>query len=428
MSSDFTHLHVHTEHSALDGINKVDELPVFVRDELGQSACAITDHGTLSGAYRFWKSCKKAEIKPIIGLEAYYTVNDRHAKEVDEDGERYYHLILLAQNQTGLKNLFKLSSKAYTEGMYYKPRIDDELLAECSEGLFATSACLGSRSSFLLLAGRNQEAEALIRHHSEIYKDRFFIELQLHEDDEQQRVNKALLAIAEKYSLPLLLTNDAHYTHMNDKILHEQTLCMQTNAVMSDENRFSFGDIKVHMADHDWMAEKARAQGLPYDCISNTSSLASLIDDTSYFNDIRNRYPTYPDLPPGMPSWVALERLAKSSLEKKFNGLPPKEYRDRLNEELKVIKQMGYADYMLIVWEFVKASKELDILMGPGRGSVAGSLVAYAIGITQTDPLEYGLVFSRWLNPGRAARPLVFTPDMKRLIEEECLKAGLGSP
>lgn len=416
---DFVHLHVHYETSPLDGINRLDQLPYFVRDELGQKALAITDHGNLSGTYKFFKTCREAGVKPILGIEAYYSSIDRTIKDVDDDSEKYYHLILLAQNATGFKNLIQLSSRAYIEGFYHKPRMDDALLAEYSEGIIATSACLGSRTSQLILKGKRAEAIKLLEHHAEMFKHRFFLELQLHRDPEQQLVNKELLYIADRLNLPLLLTNDSHYTHIHDKQLHEQTLCMQTNDTMSNPNRFSFGDIQVHMADHDWMWERAKEQGIPYDAISNTLSVAAMVDDSGYFADIKNRYPTFKGKPEGIPSWLALERLAKSELARRMGGSPPENYRERLDHELKVIKRMGFSDYILIVWEIVENAKKLGVMVGPGRGSAAGSLVCYALGITQLDPIKYNLLFSRFLNEGRAARPLIFDEKMRGLIKQQ---------
>lgn len=445
--SKFTHLHLHTEHSVLDGINRVDSLPEYVRDTLGQSACAITDHGTVSGTYSFYKSCRAAGIKPILGMEAYYAVGDRTVKGKNEHGKNYYHMVLLSTNNQGLHNLYKLSSEAFDTGMYYKPRIDDALLADHSEGILATSACLGSRSSQLIMNGQVKEAEMLLDHHAAMFPDKFFIELQLHEDDNQQLVNKTLMEIASKRNWPLLLTNDCHYTHEDDKQLHEETLCMQTGSVMSappynhessdndfqGKPRFSFGDIDVHVAHHDWLWERAQRQGIPYEAISNTMAVQNLVDDESYFIDRRNRYPHYPNLPEDLPPWIALENLAKEGLHKRLDGQVPEIYKQRLESELKVIKKMGFYDYLLIVKSIQDGARDIDVLIGPGRGSVAGSLVAWALRITEIDPIKYGLVFERWLNPGRAARPLLLSQDMIKKIKEspngshtDCVSCDLG--
>lgn len=733
----FAHIHLHDQYSLLDGINNTDSLPEYVKS-IGQTSCAQTNHGNVAGTYAFNKACIKAGIQPLLGMEAYFSVIDHTAKEKDEDGEKYYHLILLAQNNTGLKNLFKLSTLAYTEGMFHKPRLSDGLLAENNEGLLCTSACLGSRTSQLILKGRVDEAEKLLDHHAQIFKDRFFIEVQLHADREQQLVNQQLVRISKEKNLPLVLTNDCfptgtlvqtvdgvkkiedlevgdlvlthkgnyepvefsntkehtgnlhclsiaytkkqirctpehpiyayrdssfqwieaknvkttdylcipikqnstvsllsekfpvvidetlawwlglycaegsvtkvsensynisfalakhekhlvdkvvsiakeylginfriqeyhnwyqvrgyntelgkclsslfnkgsrnkhvprvimygnsknkeaflnglfegdgdhqktaqlatasinlaygvkqllaslgvwanvsfvrqkcqtgtfdqyriswtqgcsghgakiienyllrkvtsnhiesytgkihnlqvhrdnsfvteaivhncHYTHEEDKLLHEQALCMQTNNVMTSEKRFSFGTIDVHVASHDWMWSRAKALGIPYEAISNTLYVASLVNSKDYFSDTWNRYPKYQKLPEGVTSWEALANLSKSMLAEKFGGEVPQEYKERMNKELKVIKRMGFSDYLLIVQDFINQARSADVLCGPGRGSAAGSCVAYALGITQIDPIKYGLLFERFLNPGRSATPLIFTPEM----------------
>ncbi len=407
----FVHLHVHTEYSLLDGINKVSRLPTFVKS-MNQPAVAMTDHGNISGCYRFYKECNKQNIKPIIGMEAYYSVNDRTAKEPDEMGKSYYHLILLAQNNIGLHNLIKLSSKAYTTGFYRKPRIDDALLADHSEGIIATTTCLGSRASQLILNNQITEAEKLIHHHRAIFKDRFIVELQLHREEEQQAVNKVLQEIALKNDFPMIVTNDCHYAHEHDKMHHEAALCMQTKTTLSNPKRFTFGEIKVHMADHDWMWNEAKSQSMPYDVIANTVELSRMIDSDSYFMDRMNRYPKYQDLPPEYTSIDFLALESQHGLFNRFGEMPPIEYQERLNYEIKVIKKMGFADYLLIVSQFMNGAKERGVLHGPGRGSAAGSLIAYALGITEVDPIKYGLIFERFLNEGRGATPLIFNKEM----------------
>ena len=412
----FVHLHLHTEYSLLDGINRVDNIPGYVKS-INQGAVAITDHGNVSGSFRFHNKCKEAGIKPIIGMEAYYTVNDRTVREVDDLGEPYYHLVLIALNNKGLHNLFKLSSLAYTEGMYRKPRLDDAILADHTEGLCATTSCLGSRISQLILHDRVKEAEMMMDHHASLFEKRLMVEVQLHEMEDQVKVNKVLLEIAKKKNYPLVLTNDCHYTHELDKQLHEAALCMQTHAVLSDEKRFSFGDIDVHVGNHDWMWQRAMEQGLPYESISNTASLADMVDSDSYFSDRKNRYPKFKNLDEGVTSWDELEYVSKKALFEKFEGMPPEVYRQRLDSELQTIKKIGFSDYMLIVWEFLNGAREEGVYIGPGRGSAAGSLVAYALDITRLDPIKYGLIFERFLNIGRAARPLIFNEDMYAEVE-----------
>ena len=407
----FVHLHVHTEYSLLDGINKVNRLPSIIKN-MNQTALAMTDHGTISGSYKFYKQCNEINIKPIIGMEAYYTVGDRTVREKDELEKSYYHLILLAQNNIGLKNLIKLSSYAYTEGMYRKPRIDDALIAQYSEGLIATTTCLGSRASQLIIKGEEKKAEKLIDHHKAMFKGRFLVELQLHKEEEQQLVNKTLQRIALDNDLPMILTNDCHYTHEHDKYHHEAALCMQTKTTLSNEKRFTFGNIDVHVANHDWMWNHASNQNMPYDVISNTLSVADLIDSDSYFMDRMNNYPKYQELPENMTSIEFLKIESQHGLFKRFQGTPSKEYKNRLNYELKVIKRMGFADYLLIVAQFMNGAKERGVLHGPGRGSAAGSLIAWSLGITEVDPIKYGLVFERFLNEGRGATPLIFNKEM----------------
>jgi DNA polymerase-3 subunit alpha len=379
---------------------------------MNQPAVAMTDHGNISGCYKFYKECNKANIKPIIGMEAYYAINDRTLREPDEMGKSYYHLVLLAENNIGLHNLIKLSSKAYTTGFYRKPRIDDALLAEYSEGIIATTTCLGSRASQLILNNEIVAAEKLIHHHRAMFKDKFIIELQLHREEEQQAVNKVLQQIALKNNFPMIVTNDCHYAYEHDKMHHEAALCMQTKTTLSNPKRFSFGEIKVHMADHDWMWNEARRQKMPYDVISNTIALTDMIDSNSYFMDRMNRYPKCKDIPEGYSSIDFLALESQHGLFQRFNGMPPLEYRDRLNYELKVIKKMGFSDYLLIVAQFMNGAKERGVLHGPGRGSAAGSLIAFALGITEVDPIKYGLIFERFLNEGRGATPLIFDKQM----------------
>lgn len=417
MENNFVHLHTHTEYSLLDGINKVDSLPTHI-SELGQKAVAITDHGNVSGSYRFYKECKKAGVKPIIGMEAYYTVEDRATKEKDDMGNSYYHLVLLAMNDVGLKNLYKLSTFAYTEGMYRKPRIDDALIGEYSEGIIATTACLGSRVSQLILNDKVKEAEYIIDHHRSLFDKRLLIELQLHKDPEQIQVNQALLDIANRKNIEIVLTNDCHYTNEHDKMFHEIALCMQTKTTLSNEKRFTFGDIDVHVAHHDWMAARAKEMGIPYRAIENTSYLAEMINSDDYFSDRKNRYPKYNNFKYSKSSWTELEYQCKTKLFEKFGSMPPVQYRERIDFELSIIKKMGFSDYLLIVSDFLEGARSQDVYVGPGRGSAAGSLVAYALGITQVDPIKYGLIFERFLNYGRAAKPIIFAPEHQQYIKD----------
>ena len=435
--SDFVHLHLHTEYSTLDGINRIDTLPEHIKS-MNQNAVAITDHGNIAGSYKFVKSCRAHGIKPIVGLEAYYTPRDASIRELDDLGKRYYHMVLLAKNQIGLKNLQWLSTKAFTEGFYSKPRLDDLMIADHAEGIIATTACLGSRISQLILHDRKTEAEKMLLHHNNMFKDNFFIEVQLHAEKEQQIVNEVLMSIAQRHNLPLILTNDCHYTHEHDKTLHEQALCMSTNAKMSDppwdperkaneatgKTRFSFGSIDVHVAHHDWMWHRAQKQGIPYEAISNTAAIAASITDDEYFADTRNRYPRYQHLDIDDTSWNYLEYLTKELLWQKMNGNVPQHYRDRVNHEIKIIKKMGFSDYLLILHQIIEGAHSENVEIGPGRGSGPGSLVCYALGITQIDPIKYNLLFERWLNYGRAARPILFTERMINVLKSKKTKGA----
>jgi len=334
-------------------------------------------------------------------------MSHRTIKEKDEHDEAYYHLLLLATNDVGLKNLFKLSSFSFTEGFYSKPRLDDELLAEYNEGIIATSACLGSATSQLILKGEKAKAEKILLHHAEIFKDRFLIELQAHKG-EQQIVNQILIEFAGKHNLPLLFTNDCHFMEHNHKDIHEHALCIATNAHMYDEKRFSFGDLDVHFASGNVMAEWANRLNFPQEVISNSVAVADSIDSHLYFNDMINKWPHYEGLPEDMSSWEALENISKNNLHAKFHGKIPQEYKDRLNRELKLLKKLDFSDYLLIQMEFIELANKNKCITGPGRGSAAGLLTAYCLGITDVDPIKYGLLAERFANEGRSSIPKIF--------------------
>lgn len=385
-------------------MNRVDEYPGVIKN-MGQIACAQTNHGTMAGSWAFFKSCNKHGIKPLLGCEFYYSATSRHIREKDDLGKPYYHLILIAKNNNGLKNLFQLSTKSFTEGMYYKPRIDDELISQYSDDVFATSACLGSRFSQLIMQGSHKAAENLIDHHAAIFKDRFFLELQTHKSPEQELVNNVLMSIASRKNLPLVLTADAHYTHKHDKEFHETTLKMATEG---QGDGFTFGDIECHLHHHDEIWAKAKAQGIPYEALSNTVHIANTVDAADYFSDRKNHFPTFKSLPEGVTSWQYLEALALSGLYKRVGYPLPADYEKRFKEELAVFKKASMCDYILIVWEYIRKARELGVLVGPGRGSVGGSLICYALEITQLDPMKYGLIFERFVNPGRLGIPILF--------------------
>lgn len=332
---------------------------------LGQTSLSQTDHGNIAGSYKFFKRCNEVGIKPLLGMEAYYVVGDGAVRERDELNKAYYHLVLLAKNNNGLKNLMKLSSYAFTKNRYYKPRIDDALLAEYSEDIYATSSCLGSRASQLILNNEISAAERLLEHHSQIFKDRFFLEVQLHTGAEQQAVNNVLIELSSKRKWPLILTNDCHYLQENHKQLHELALKMATSG---QSDGFSFGDIDVHVAHHDWMWKRAQALGIPYDAIINTKYLADSIQSETYFCDRKNRYTRFKFLPEGVQSWNHLSDLCQAALIKKFDGNVPSTYVERCISELKTIKQMGFSDYLLVVQDFVLGAKSINAWQGPGRG------------------------------------------------------------
>lgn len=378
---------------------------------MGFEALSITDHGNVSGTYEFYKECKKAGLKPILGMEAYYTVFDRSVKEQDDLGNSRpnYHMILLAQNIKGYKNLIKLSSKAYLEGFYYSPRIDDALIAEYNEGIIATSACLGSRISQLILHDRKEDAKKLLQHHAAIFKDRYFLELQCHYDPEQVLVNKILLEFAKELNLPLVLTADAHYLAYGDKQLHDKFLCISTNSKVSDKKRFNFGDLDCHLATPDEMEEKRKQFNLPEEAISNTWHIANMCTP-DYFSDVHTRYPTFKDKPENVTSDEYLEMIVKMKwLEKNENKRPPEDIANRIIYELKTIKQMGYSDYFLILADLVEnGAEKRGIMAGPGRGSSSGSMVSYLLGITKVDPLKYNIPFERMINRGRGSIPRIF--------------------
>lgn len=413
MNSEFVHLHTHTEHSLLDGINRINEIPSYVKNQLGQNALSITDHGTLSGLYTFYKKCKEEDVKPILGIEAYYT-QDRLTKGTDANGRNFYHIILLALNNTGLKNLFKLHHDASLNGFYYKPRVDTSTLFEHSEGIAITTACLGSFTSRMIAAGNREGAKAWLKEHAGVFRDRMFVELQLHHNDEQRGANAAMMAMAKELNLPTIVTNDSHYTTLQDKHFHHLALSMNTDG---ETESFNFNSINVHLADYDYILKEVREHGLPEESIANTAYLANLVDANDYFSDVKNRYPRFKEIPEDLSSHIALKRFCMSQLYDKFDGNPPAEYLDRLRHELKIIKKMGFSDYMLIIWRYIVAARELNVATGPGRGSAAGSLVCYLLRMTALDPIKYDLMFERFLNPGRSAIPMHFDASMKHQIK-----------
>ncbi len=395
---DFVHLHIHSEFSLLDGANRIKDLPIRAK-ELGMDAIAITDHGNMFGAIDFYKACKKEGIKPIIGCEVYVAPRSRHDKEANIDN-KYYHLILLAKNMDGYKNLSKLVSIGYTEGYYYKPRIDLEVLEKYHEGLICLSACLAGSVNQALLNGNTEEAEKIALWHKNIFGKDYYIEIQNNGVKEQVLANQKLVQLARKLDIPLVATNDAHYLKKEDNYNHEVLLCIQTGKRMSDEDRMSFGTAELYVKTPEEMKEYFKA--FP-DAIENTVKIAEECNvEFEFGNTILPNY----DVPKEFEThYDYLKKLCDDGIKERYGEKPTQEILDRAEYEIGVIKKMGYVDYFLIVWDYIHYAKQNGIPVGPGRGSGAGSIVAYAIGITDIDPIKYGLIFERFLNPERISMP-----------------------
>ena len=376
----------------------------------GFDAIAMTDHGTMAGSYEFYKQAIKANIKPIIGIETYYTL-DRTMKGADDLGRARpnYHMILLAKNKQGYKNLVKLNSIAYIDGFYYDPRIDDKLLEEYSSDLIATSACLGSRVSQLILKGNKEAAQKLVEHHAALFPGNYFLELQAHDSPEQAIVNEILLEFSKKLNIPIVYASDSHYVECHDKEMHDKFLAIATNQKLEDPKRFTFHDLDCSLPDEFQVLTKIAKYGIPEEAVKNTKYISDMIK-ADYFEGIINRYPTYQEIPDGLTADQYLDYLVKTKYLEQHNWeMPSNEIAIRIEEELLTIKKMGFSDYMLILWDIVEnGAKKQGILTGPGRGSAAGSIVSYILGITKVDPIKYNLLFSRFLNSGRSASPVIF--------------------
>ena len=396
--SDFVHLHIHSEFSLLDGANRIKDLPVRAK-ELGMKAMAITDHGVMYGAIDFYKACKKEGIKPIIGCEVYVAPRTRFDKEPNIDNH-YYHLILLAKNNQGYKNLSKLVSLGFVEGYYYKPRIDLEILEKYSEGLICLSACLAGAVNQALLNGQEEKAEEVALWHKKVFGEDYYIEIQNNGIPEQVLANQKLVKLARKLDIPLVATNDAHYLKKEDAYNHEVLLCIQTGKKMSDPDRMRFDTDELYVKSPEEMSEYFKA--FP-DAIENTVKIAEKCNVEFEFGhtilpnyDVPAEYPTHYDF---------FKKLCDDGIKKRYGENPSKEILDRAEYEISVIKKMGYVDYFLIVWDFIHYAKSQGIPVGPGRGSGAGSIIAYAMEITDIDPMKYGLLFERFLNPERISMP-----------------------
>ena len=396
--SKFVHLHIHSEFSLLDGANRIKDLPVRAK-ELGMDAIAITDHGAMYGAIDFYKACKKEGIKPIIGCEVYVAPRSRFDKEPNIDN-RYNHLILLAKNQQGYQNLSKLVSIGFVDGYYYKPRIDLEVLEKYHEGLICLSACLAGSVNQALLKGDNEKAEEIALWHKKVFGEDYYIEIQNNGIKEQVLANQKLIALARKLEIPLVATNDAHYLKREDAYNHEVLLCIQTGKRMSDMDRMRFETDELYVKSPEEMIEYFKA--FP-DAIENTVKIAEKCNVEFEFG--HTILPNY-DVPEEFPThYDYFKKLCDDGIKNRYGENPSQEILDRMEYELGVIQKMGYVDYFLIVWDFIHYAKTHGIPVGPGRGSGAGSIIAYAIEITDIDPMKYGLLFERFLNPERISMP-----------------------
>ena len=394
----FVHLHVHSEFSLLDGANRIKDLPVRAK-ELGMDSIAITDHGVMFGVIDFYKACKANGVKPIIGCEVYVAPRTRFDKEPNIDN-KYYHLILLAKNNEGYKNLSKLVSLGFVDGYYYKPRIDKEILEKYHEGLICCSACLGGEVAQNLLHDNPQKAEEVALWHKNLFGDDYYLEVQANTLREQIIVNQKLVQLSRKLGIKLVATNDAHYLKKEDSYNHEVLLCIQTGKRMTDEDRMKFETDDFYVKSPEEMFEYFK--NIP-EAIENTVEIANKCNvDFEFGHTILPNY----DVPEEFEThFDYLKKLCDDGIKIKYAENVTKEILDRAEYELSVIKKMGYVDYFLIVWDYINYAKSQGIPVGPGRGSGAGSIVAYAIGITDIDPIKYSLIFERFLNPERISMP-----------------------
>ena len=395
----FTHLHVHTEYSLLDGSGKIPEL-IQRAKELGQTALAVTDHGVMYGVIDFYKAAKAAGIKPILGCEIYVTPGSRFDRDNKKGEARYYHLILLAENNEGYENLTKIVSRGFVDGFYYKPRVDFETLREFSKGIIASSACLAGEVARNLAVNRYEDAkEAALRYRDIFGADNFFLELQDHGLGVQKAVNQQLIQLSQDTGIPLIATNDIHYTNPEDWEAHDLLLCLQTGKKASDEDRMRYEGGQYYLKSEDEMRSLFAA--VP-EALENTAKIAARCEVEIRFHELK--LPAY-DVPEGYADAASyLRALSEEGFRVRYPE-EPAELRARMEEELAVIGRMGYVDYFLIVWDYIHFAKEHGIGVGPGRGSAAGSVVSYCLGITDIDPEKYQLVFERFLNPERVSMP-----------------------
>ena len=397
MSNKFVHLHVHTEYSLLDGFSRLKKL-INRCKELNMDAIAITDHGCMFGAIDFYKEAKKAGIKPIIGCEVYTAARSLNDKDPNYDKSQG-HLVLLAENMTGYSNLIKMVSKSYVEGFYYKPRVDMEELRQHSEGIIALSACLAGDVSQALMDRNYEKAKRLTLEYRDIFgKDNYFLEIQDHNLPEQKEVNAGIIKLSKELDIPLVATNDLHYVNKEDSKIHDILMCIQMGKTVNDPSRMRFGSDEFYLKSREEMEEI-----FPYaiDALDNTVKIAERCNVEFDFNTIH--LPNY-DVPEGYTTNSYLKELCFKGLKERYEN-PNEEVIERLNYELSVIEKMGYVEYFLITWDFINYAKENNIMVGPGRGSAAGSIVAYTLKITDIDPIKYSLLFERFLNPERVSMP-----------------------
>ena len=401
----FTHLHVHTEYSLLDGSNKIKEYVKRVK-ELGMDSAAITDHGVMYGVIDFYRAAREAGIKPILGCEVYVAPNSRFDKELTGGEDRYYHLVLLAENNTGYANLMKIVSRGFTEGYYYKPRVDMEVLQTYHEGIIALSACLAGEVQRYIVKGLHEEAKkAALKYEACFGKGNFFLEMQDHGIPEQKLVNTELLKLSKETGIELVVTNDVHYTYKEDVDSHDILLCLQTGKKLADEDRMRYVGGQYYVK-----SEEEMKALFPYawEAVENTQRIADRCHVEIEFGV--TKLPKF-EVPEGYDSWTYLNKLCSDGLAERYGdehapaGSTGQTLRKRLDYELNVIRTMGYVDYFLIVWDFINYAKEHGIPVGPGRGSAAGSIVAYCLKITNIDPIRYQLLFERFLNPERVSMP-----------------------
>ena len=394
----FTHLHVHTEYSLLDGSCKIKELAARAK-ELGMDSMAVTDHGVMYGVIDFYRAAKEVGIKPIIGCEVYVAPGSRFDRETSNGEDRYYHLVLLAENDTGYHNLMKIVSRGFVDGFYYKPRVDYEVLETYHEGVIALSACLAGEVQRYLARGMDEEACRSARHYEDIFgKGNFFLELQDHGIPTQKTVNQGLMRMSRELSMDLVATNDIHYILAEDAAAHDILLCIQTGKKVSDENRMRYEGGQYYVKSE----EEMRAL-FPYaqEAIDNTHKIAERCNVEIEFGV--TKLPKY-EVPEGYDSWSYLNKLCQDGMAKRYPN-DDGTLQERLSYELGVIHNMGYVDYFLIVWDFIHFARSHDIMVGPGRGSAAGSIVSYCLEITNIDPVRYDLLFERFLNPERVSMP-----------------------